>query len=45
MILEINNDNNKNDIVWLILSLFFFSQSAAMAPLKINVFESYDFLM
>ena len=28
--IEINNDNNKNDIVWLILSLFFFSQSAAM---------------
>ena len=24
--IEINNDNNKNDIVWLILSLFFFSQ-------------------
>jgi hypothetical protein len=25
--IEINNDNNKNDIIWLILSLFFFSQS------------------
>ena len=25
-----NNNNNKNDIVWLIISLFFFSQSAAM---------------
>ena len=28
--IEINNDNNKNDIVWLILSLFFFSPLAAM---------------
>jgi hypothetical protein len=29
--IEINNDNNKNDIVWLILSLFFFSQSQRCA--------------
>jgi hypothetical protein len=29
--IEINNDNNKNDIVWQILSLFFFSQSRRFA--------------
>jgi hypothetical protein len=29
--IEINNDNNKNDIVWLTLSLFFFSQSQRCA--------------
>jgi hypothetical protein len=25
--IEINNDNNKNDIIWQILSLFFFCQN------------------
>jgi hypothetical protein len=34
--IEINNNNNKNDIVWLILSLFFFSQSRRFADRHVD---------